>query len=137
MPTLIADSAGPDLAVGQVFIVVGRHPECDVPLDSHQVSRWHCIVAKDGGVVFVRDLGSRNCTVVEAERRGGAADPVRLRQPDGQRPERSRNPRAHLPPRPPRLKRQRQLRPPGLRGLLYRGRDCADQHDRRRQLGRR
>lgn len=33
-----------------------------------------------------------------------SSDALRLRQPDGQRPERSRNPRAHFPPGPPRLK---------------------------------
>ena len=38
--------------------------------------------------------------VIEAEHRGGATDPVRFRQPGGQRPERLRNPAARLPALP-------------------------------------
>jgi pSer/pThr/pTyr-binding forkhead associated (FHA) protein len=42
--------------------MVGRHPQCDVRLDSPRVSSRHCIISVEGGEVVVRDLGSTNGT---------------------------------------------------------------------------
>ena len=42
------------------MLLVGRHPECDVRLDSPKVSRRHCCVAIAYDRVLIRDLGSRN-----------------------------------------------------------------------------
>jgi len=49
-------------------VVVGRHPACDVRLDSLRVSRRHCCVARDLYDVVVRDLGSTNGIRINGER---------------------------------------------------------------------
>ncbi len=41
-------------------LLVGRHPECDVRLDSIKVSRRHCCLALINRRLMIRDLGSRN-----------------------------------------------------------------------------
>jgi predicted component of type VI protein secretion system len=68
MPTLYSMAAGPDIALDRAVVVVGRHPECDTWLDSDRVSRWHCVLAREGSEVFVRDLGSRNGTWINGRR---------------------------------------------------------------------
>jgi predicted component of type VI protein secretion system len=67
MPFLIAISGGPDIAV-EDSVVVGRDPDCDAWLDSHRVSRWHCILTRKGSDVVVRDLGSTNGIWVNGRR---------------------------------------------------------------------
>jgi predicted component of type VI protein secretion system len=39
---------------------MGRHPECDIQLNSRKISRRHCIVATVNNYLVVRDLGSTN-----------------------------------------------------------------------------
>lgn len=51
--------------------VIGRAPSCDLPLDDPKVSRRHAVVLLREGVVHVRDLGSRNGTVVKGHRIDG------------------------------------------------------------------
>jgi pSer/pThr/pTyr-binding forkhead associated (FHA) protein len=68
MMTLRALSGGPDISVSQALVVVGRHPVCDVRLDSNRVSLRHCILHEDGGEVDVRDLGSTNGTWINGNR---------------------------------------------------------------------
>jgi pSer/pThr/pTyr-binding forkhead associated (FHA) protein len=41
-------------------ILIGRHLECDVRLDSPKISRRHCCVAIAYDRVVIRDLGSQN-----------------------------------------------------------------------------
>jgi pSer/pThr/pTyr-binding forkhead associated (FHA) protein len=48
--------------------VVGRDPDCDVPLGSRSVSRRHALVEKMPGGWVVRDLGSANGTSVGGTR---------------------------------------------------------------------
>jgi pSer/pThr/pTyr-binding forkhead associated (FHA) protein len=68
MPTLLARSFGPDIPLDRRAILIGRHPECDVLLDSLRVSRRHCIITTGWGDVVVRDLGSTNGTWVNGRR---------------------------------------------------------------------
>jgi hypothetical protein len=68
MPTLLARSAGPDIAVDHAVVMVGRHPQCDARLGSVLVSRRHCISAAEGGEVVVRGLGSTNGTWINGRR---------------------------------------------------------------------
>jgi serine phosphatase RsbU (regulator of sigma subunit) len=49
-------------------IVIGRHPECDVQIDSNMVSRKHARIVRDAGKYFVEDLGSGNGTTVNGHR---------------------------------------------------------------------
>ena len=68
MPTLIAISFGPDIPLDRRWTLIGRHPECDVLLDSLRVSRRHCIITAESDAVVVRDLGSMNGTWVNGRR---------------------------------------------------------------------
>src|SRR3990172_1094363 len=45
-------------------MVLGRHPDCDVVLDSASVSRQHAQIVRENGKYFVEDLHSRNGTFV-------------------------------------------------------------------------
>jgi pSer/pThr/pTyr-binding forkhead associated (FHA) protein len=47
---------------GEYFF--GRGPECQVRPESEWVSRQHCLLRVTADAVFVRDLGSRNGTLV-------------------------------------------------------------------------
>jgi predicted component of type VI protein secretion system len=40
--------------------LIGRHPDCDVRIDSPKISRRHCCVATAYDRILIRDLGSRN-----------------------------------------------------------------------------
>jgi predicted component of type VI protein secretion system len=68
MHTLIAVSFGPDIPPDRRSTLIGRHPECDVLLDSLRVSRRHCIISAENDAVVVRDLGSMNGTWVNGRR---------------------------------------------------------------------
>jgi pSer/pThr/pTyr-binding forkhead associated (FHA) protein len=68
MPILFALSVGPDISVGPGTVLVGRHPECDIQLDSRRVSRRHCIITAERGDLVVRDLGSTNGTSINGRR---------------------------------------------------------------------
>jgi sigma-B regulation protein RsbU (phosphoserine phosphatase) len=48
-------------------IVLGRHPDCTIVLDSGAVSRQHAKITFNNGEYFVQDLGSRNGTIVNGE----------------------------------------------------------------------
>jgi len=47
--------------------VLGRHPDCDVVLESGAVSRQHARVSRVDGKYYVEDLGSRNGTFVNGQ----------------------------------------------------------------------
>lgn len=49
-------------------IVVGRHPECQIQVDSNMVSRKHARVLREGKKFYVEDLGSGNGTTVNGQR---------------------------------------------------------------------
>lgn len=54
--------------------VFGRGTECHVRPNSDWVSRQHCILHVSAGIVSIRDLGSRNGTLVNGERLVGERD---------------------------------------------------------------
>src|SRR5438445_3372806 len=61
----------------------GRGPECHVRPESEWVSRQHCLLRVTGDAAFLRDLGSRNGTLVngtllERERRLFHGDQVQI-----------------------------------------------------------
>ena len=69
MPTVIsAIDGGSDILVGQYPVLVGRHPICDMRLESFRVSRRHCTLVEVDGAVVVRDLGSTNGTWINGRR---------------------------------------------------------------------
>lgn len=48
--------------------IIGRRQDCDLCIPLMVISRRHCEVNMDQGVLTVRDLGSRNGTFVNGER---------------------------------------------------------------------
>ena len=50
------------LQIDSAKVVLGKHPECDVVLESGKVSRRHAEIVARGGELFVHDLGSTNGT---------------------------------------------------------------------------
>ncbi len=65
---LVALDEGSDIALDRSMVVVGRHPLCDVRLDSLRISRHHCCMTQDKDELVVRDLGSTNGIRINGER---------------------------------------------------------------------
>lgn len=65
---LVALDEGPDIHLDRAMVVVGRHPACDVRLDSLRVSRHHCCMMPDEGELLIRDLGSTNGVRINGQR---------------------------------------------------------------------
>ena len=79
MPTrLVALIEGPDILVNRALLLVGRHPGCDVRLESCRVSRIHCCLSRECDGILVRDLASTNGTRINGMR----AEAGRLRAGD-------------------------------------------------------
>ncbi len=57
---LLALTDGPSILLDKPILLLGRHPECDIQLNSRKVSRRHCCVAQVSDFLVVRDLGSTN-----------------------------------------------------------------------------
>src|SRR5438552_12660282 len=57
---LVSLTDGPSILLDKPIILVGRHPECDIQIDSRKVSRRHCCIAQVSDYLIVRDLGSTN-----------------------------------------------------------------------------
>ncbi len=56
----LTPGAAPVVPIQRPVMLVGRHPECDVRLDSPKISRRHCCLALAYDRVLITDLGSRN-----------------------------------------------------------------------------
>ena len=56
----LVKGSAPLIALYRPVLLIGRHPECDVRIDSPKISRRHCCVATAYDRVLIRDLGSRN-----------------------------------------------------------------------------
>src|ERR1700722_1075076 len=57
---LVALNDGPNILLDKPILLLGRHPECDVQIDSRKISRRHCCIAQVSDYLVVRDLGSTN-----------------------------------------------------------------------------
>ncbi len=57
---LIALTDGPNILLDKPILLLGRHPECDVQIESRKISRRHCCIALVNDHLVVRDLGSTN-----------------------------------------------------------------------------
>jgi pSer/pThr/pTyr-binding forkhead associated (FHA) protein len=57
---LAALTEGPSIPLDKPILLVGRHPECDVQIESRKISRRHCCLAQVSDYLVVRDLGSTN-----------------------------------------------------------------------------
>jgi predicted component of type VI protein secretion system len=65
---LLALSDGPSIVLDKPILLLGRHGECDVQLNSRKVSRRHCCIAQVHDYLIVRDLGSTNGVRVNGHR---------------------------------------------------------------------
>lgn len=61
------DGAEP-IEIAKDLMLVGRKEDCDLRLDHKSVSKMHCVIARTGGILVVRDLGSTNGTRVNGGR---------------------------------------------------------------------
>src|SRR5262245_12171805 len=57
---LIALTEGPNILLDKPILLLGRHPECDILIESRKISRRHCCIAQVNDYLVVRDLGSTN-----------------------------------------------------------------------------
>jgi predicted component of type VI protein secretion system len=57
---LVALTDGPSILLDKPILLLGRHAECDIQIDSRKVSRRHCCIAQVHDYLVVRDLGSTN-----------------------------------------------------------------------------
>ena len=57
---LVAISEGPSIVLNKPILLLGRHEECDVQIDSQKISRKHCCIILLKDKAIIRDLGSTN-----------------------------------------------------------------------------
>jgi pSer/pThr/pTyr-binding forkhead associated (FHA) protein len=65
---LLALTDGPSILLDKPILLLGRHGECDVQLNSRKVSRRHCCIAQVHDYLVVRDLGSTNGVRINGQR---------------------------------------------------------------------
>lgn len=65
---LVPIDGGSAIEIEKDLIVVGRREDCDVLLDHKSVSKQHCVIVKNEGMLLIRDLGSTNGTRVNGQR---------------------------------------------------------------------
>jgi predicted component of type VI protein secretion system len=65
---LLALTDGPSILLDKPILLLGRHGECDVQLNSRKVSRRHCCIAQVRDYLVVRDLGSTNGVRINGQR---------------------------------------------------------------------
>jgi predicted component of type VI protein secretion system len=57
---LVALNDGPSILLDKPILLIGRHPECDIQIDSRKISRRHCCIAQVNDYLVIRDLDSTN-----------------------------------------------------------------------------
>ncbi len=62
--------SGRTIRVPQGKLLIGREKDCQLRLDSNSVSRHHCVLLLDEYALRIRDLGSKNGTIVNGSRIG-------------------------------------------------------------------
>ncbi len=101
----LSKGSAPVIAVHRPVLLIGRHGECDVRIESSKISRRHCCIAMAYDRILVRDLGSRNGVringrVIDEERLEAgdelAIGPILFRLEN----EEEEAPRPHAPARP-------------------------------------
>jgi pSer/pThr/pTyr-binding forkhead associated (FHA) protein len=74
---LVALSEGPNILLDKPVLLLGRHPECDIQIDSRKISRRHCCIAQVEDHLVVRDLGSTaSASTACACSRAGSSPPT-------------------------------------------------------------
>ncbi len=78
VPISVSGPQAPVISLLRPVALIGRHPECDIRINSPQVSRRHCCLAQAYDRIFIRDLGSRHGVLVN----GRPIDEVALKPGD-------------------------------------------------------
>src|SRR5262245_61272235 len=65
---LIALTEGPNILLDKPILLLGRHPECDIQIESRKISRRHCCIAQVSDYLVVRDLRSTNGVRINGSR---------------------------------------------------------------------
>jgi pSer/pThr/pTyr-binding forkhead associated (FHA) protein len=65
---LVALNEGPNLLLDKPILLIGRHPECDIQIESRKISRRHCCIAQVNDTFVVRDLDSTNGIRINGEK---------------------------------------------------------------------
>ena len=65
---------GQEIAIRGPEFIVGRAPECKLRPSSDMVSRRHCMINLSEGLATIRDLGSRNGTLVNDQKITGVQE---------------------------------------------------------------
>lgn len=60
--------AGQEMKIGKEKFLVGRSEECNLRPNSEKISRHHCVIMLAEGIATIRDLGSKNGTLVNGEK---------------------------------------------------------------------
>lgn len=66
---LIPLDGGPAITLNRDVTLVGRKRDLvDLFIENSSVSKLQCLIVKTDGLLFIRDLGSTNCTKVNGQR---------------------------------------------------------------------
>src|SRR5438067_468051 len=65
---LVTLDNGASILLDKPILLVGRHPECDIQIDSRKISRRHCCIAQVSDYLVIRDLGSTNGVCINGVR---------------------------------------------------------------------
>jgi pSer/pThr/pTyr-binding forkhead associated (FHA) protein len=65
---LVALDDSPSVLLDKPILLIGRHPECDIQIDSRKISRRHCCIAQVADYLIIRDLGSTNGVRINGDR---------------------------------------------------------------------
>jgi pSer/pThr/pTyr-binding forkhead associated (FHA) protein len=65
---LVSLTDEPSILIDKPILLIGRHPECDIQIDSRKISRRHCCIAQVADYLVVRDLASTNGIRINGER---------------------------------------------------------------------
>jgi pSer/pThr/pTyr-binding forkhead associated (FHA) protein len=65
---LLSLAEGPSILLDKPILLLGRHAECDIQLNSRKVSRKHCCIAQVKDYLVIRDLDSTNGVRVNGTR---------------------------------------------------------------------
>ncbi len=64
LQALNGNESGQQLTIEHDNVVLGRHPDCEIVLDSAAVSRQHARIVREGDAFYIEDMHSRNGTIV-------------------------------------------------------------------------
>lgn len=60
--------AGKDIKIKGSQFLIGRAEDCQLRSNSEKISRHHCLITHEDGLLSIRDMGSKNGTYVNGEK---------------------------------------------------------------------